>query len=459
MKNTSEMLYKFPLFCFFRMLHYDHSKEFALTLRRDAYRDRLLDGSIERLLCAFGAVEIVGAMWCGKTWMAEAHGNSKISIADFKTRELVKIDHGIAFEGDRPHIIDEWQDVPELWDETRLAVDAAADRRGLFILTGSSTPNKEKVTHSGSGRIARLHLRPMSLYELGASDGTISLSGLFEGQFKTGKASSDLRAIAEAICKGGWPGTLTLQQDLAALVPAQYLDTFLSVVPKKGVFDEQRVRRLLISLARNLGQAASYHTLASDMVEGNIGDKRDIIARQQVEELLGFVKDRFIIEDLPGWDAPVRSRSRVRTKPRRTFVDPSLAASLLGASPGRLLADLQLFGRLFEELCVRDLRVYASTMDAALPNSLRYYRDSDGLETDAIIELRDGRWAALEFKLGDNKVDEASSSLLRLKDKVAANPMAKNPEPSFMAVLVAKADYRYRTPDGIFVFPLSSLTA
>jgi predicted AAA+ superfamily ATPase len=430
-----------------------------VTLRRPTYRERLLDIRIERLLQAFGAVEVVGSMWCGKTWMAEAHGNSKISIADSRTRELVRIDRDIAFEGDRPHVIDEWQEVPELWDETRLAVDAAGGQRGLFILTGSSTPHKDKVIHSGSGRIARLHLRPMSLYELGESDGTVSLSGLFEGRFEAGACSTDLRVIAEAICKGGWPGALTLQQDLATLIPSQYLDTFLSASPSMRGISAHRLRRLLVSLARNLGQAAAYHTLASDMVEGNVEDKRGVITRQQVERLLEFTKDRFIVEDLPGWDAPVRSRSRVRTKPRRGFVDPSLPASLLGVDSERLLTDFQLFGKLFEELCLRDLRVYASVMDTALPDPIRYYRDSDDLEVDSIIELRDGRWAALEFKLGENRVNEAVSNLNRLRNKIAANPMARNPEPSFMAVLVAKSSYRYRTPEGVFVFPLSSLTA
>jgi len=431
--------------------------ELKMTLRNKDYKDRLLDSRIEKLLKAFGAVEIVGSMWCGKTWTADAHGNSKISLATRNVKDIVAADNSLAFEGEYPHVIDEWQEVPSLWDETRVKIDAAGGRRGLFILTGSSTPVKDEVIHSGTGRIARVRLRPMSLFETGDSDGRASLSGLFEGDFKQFRVTTGLRDIASGICRGGWPGILALDTDTAMLTPLQYLDTFISSTSEKAGFDEHRIRRFMASLARNLGQAVTYHTLASDMVEGNIGDKRELVNRQQIECLLSYLKRHFLIEDLGGWDAPLRSKSRVRLKPKRCFVDPSLPAALLGVNEKRLLEDSQMFGKLFEELCLRDLRILVSTMDLALPDSVKYYSDSDNLEVDAIIELRDGRWAAIEIKLGDNNVDDAVNNLIRLKMKIAANPLAQNKEPSFLAVLVGKTDFCRRTSEGVYVIPVSSL--
>jgi len=430
-----------------------------MTLRNAQYKDRLLDKQLERHLRAFGAVEIVGSMWCGKTWMAEAHGMSKINLSNAGVRSIVEADLSLAFEGERPHIIDEWQEISALWDETRLMVDDAAGRRGLFILTGSSAPQKERITHSGTGRISRIHLRPMSLYETGDSDGSISLRGLFERKFSSSPVQTSLRQLASLICRGGWPGALLLDSDAAELVPHQYLDTLISSVAEKSGVDDYKLRRFLVSLARNIGQAVTYKTIAGDIVEGNIESKKELASEQLIEALLSLIKKRFVIEDLCGWDAPVRSKSRVRTKPKRSFVDPSLPASLLGMNKDRLLMDGQLLGKLFEELCLRDLKIYSSCMDLALPDPIRYYKDSDNLEVDAIIELRDGRWAAIEIKLSENKVQEGVDSLLRLKNKIALNPKARNPEPSFMAVLVGKTEFCRTTPEGIHVIPITSLTA
>jgi len=430
-----------------------------MTLRNNNYRARLLDKQLEKHLRAFGAVEIVGSMWSGKTWMAEAHAASKINLSNKETRTLIEADPSLAFEGGRPHVIDEWQEIPSLWDSTRLAVDAAAGERGLFILTGSSTPKKDEIAHSGTGRISRIHLRPMSLSETGDSDCSVSLCGLFEGRFNNALVQTDLRSIAGLICKGGWPGALYLELDDAKLIPDQYLDTLLSSIGKKSGANEYILRRFVTSLARNIGQAVTYQTIASDIIEGDINDKNGRVSRQQIEALSDTFKDRFIIEDLCGWDAPIRSKSRVRVKPKRSFVDPSLPAALLGADKNRLLQDGQLFGKLFEELCLRDLRIYASCMDSALPNSVKYYRDSDNLEVDAIIELRDGRWAGIEIKLSDNKVAEGVDNLLRLKNKIAFNPLARNPEPAFLAVMVGKTEFCRKTPEGVYVFPCTALTS
>ena len=435
-----------------------------MTLRNYKYKDRLLDKKLEKHLRAFGAVEIIGSMWCGKTWMAEAHAESKINLSNMGTRSIIEADHSLAFEGGKPHLIDEWQEIPSLWDESRLVIDAAAGERGLFILTGSSTPKKEETIHSGTGRISRIHLRPMSLSETGDSDKSISLSGLFSGIFKSVRVQTNLRSIAGHICRGGWPGSLHLNREDAELIPNQYLDTLISSIGKKNGANEYRLRRFLVSLARNIGQAATYKTIAGDIDDGDIVEddlvyKNTLVSRQNIETYLNMFKDRFIIEDLNGWDAPIRSKSRLRIKPKHSFVDPSLTAALLGVGEDRLLQDGQLFGKLFEELCLRDLKIYASCMDSALPDPVAYYKDSDNLEVDAIIELRDGRWAGIEIKLSENKVADAINNLLRLKNKVVLNPLARNPEPVFLAVIVGKTEFCRRTSEGVYVIPCTSLTA
>ena len=430
-----------------------------MSLKNPNYRDRLQDGSLNELLQVFGAVEIVGCMWCGKTWTAEAHGNSKTKLMDPRIRAIVEADNLLAFKGDQPHIIDEWQEVPALWDVARMLIDDSGGLSGQYILTGSTSPAKDKISHSGTGRIARLQLRPMSLFEYGKSSGRVSLEGLFEGRFSSAQVETDLELLAECICTGGWPGTLPGKRKFPELIARHYLDTFISSVSESEGCDEQKLRRLLVSLARNLGQAVTYNTLASDIVEGNITNKKELVAQSQIEGLLSLLKKRFLIEDVRGWDAPVRSKSRVRIKPKRSFVDPSLPASLLGVNKKRLLQDGQLFGVLFEELCQRDLRIYSSVLAQAAFDPVMHYRDSDNLEVDAIIELRDGRWAAFEIKLGENGVQKGIDNLIRLKKKVGANPLARNPEPAFMAVLVGVTEFCRKTPEGVYVIPITELTA
>ena len=282
---------------------------------------------------------------------------------------------------------------------------------------------------------------------------------MFEGSFKKARVQTDLRRIADYLCKGGWPGALHVEPDAAQLIPNQYLDTLISSIGKKSGTNEYRLRRFLVSLARNIGQTVTYETIASDIIEGNIDSKKELVSQHNIESLLTVFKKRFIIEDLCGWDAPVRSKSRVRLKPKRCFVDPSLTVALLGMNKERLLQDGQLFGKLFVELVLRDLRIYTSCLDGALPDSVKYYRDSDNLEVDAVIELRDGRWAGIEIKLSENKAEEGIKNLLRLKNKVSSNPMARNPEPAFLAVITGKADFCRKTPEGVYVIPCTSLTA
>lgn len=422
------------------------------------YLPRLLDTVIERYLEAFGAVEIAGTMWSGKTWTAQHHGKSYLTLDDAQARELAILDIGTILKGETPHVVDEWQIVPATWDAVRGSIDSAGGKRGMYILTGSSQPHKEFTRHTGSGRIARLRMWPMSLSESGHSSKTISLSKLFDGQFTGCPVQTNLEDLAYFICRGGWPGALSLSDSAAQLVPLQYLDALFASMDNNAPGSERELRTFMQSLARNIGSVPTLKTIAKDIgLTSNHGDPSDLDTRK-ISSMIDYFLNRYVICDLYGWDAPIKSPSRLRVKPKRCFADPSLAAALLGAGPQTLLGNTQLFGQLFEELCLRDLRVYTSVLPEAHADSLRYYRDADGLEVDAIIELRDGRWGAIEIKLGANKVDAGARNLLRLRNKIVANPAARNPEPSFMLVLVGKTDFAYQTPEGIIVAPITALT-
>ena len=420
----------------------------------ETYRPRLVDERLQRLLSTFGAVEVRGTKWCGKSWAALAFGESVVHLDDPNVKTLVEVDPSLALQGARPHVVDEWQEVPSTWDAARRAVDAAGDR-GLFILTGSSTPAKDSVTHSGAGRIARVDMSTMTLWERGLSTGAVSLSGLFEGKFEPSACDTSLAPLADAICCGGWPALVGADAQTAAEVVDQYLDAMFEVsVPKKGGTPDM-ARRITSSLARNVATAATLQTIAQDAA---LGDEAGVPAASTVTAYLNMFEDMYVIESLCGWDAPVRAKSRLRTKPKRYFADPSIPAAALGMGPGRLLSDGQTFGLLFESLCVHDLRVYAACLPGAHSGSLRYYGDSDGLEVDVIIELRDGRWAALEVKLGEANVPDGIRNIERLRKKVASNPAARNPEPEFSAVVTATSPFcRHDAEHDVYVFPITAL--
>ena len=424
------------------------------TEKPKTYRPRLVDERLQRLLSTFGAVEIRGTKWCGKSWAALAFGESVVHLDDPNVKVLVEADPSLALQGARPHVVDEWQEVPSTWDAARRAVDVAGDR-GLFILTGSSTPAKDSVTHSGAGRIARVDMSTMTLWERGLSTGAVSLSGLFEGKFEPSTCDTSLAPLADAICCGGWPALVGADAQTATEVVDQYLDAMFEVsVPKKGGTPDM-ARRITSSLARNVATAATLQTVAQDAA---LGDEAGVPAASTVTAYLNILEDMYVIESLCGWDAPVRAKSRLRTKPKRYFADPSIPAAALGMGPGRLLSDGQTFGLLFESLCVHDLRVYAACLPGAHPGSLRYYGDSDGLEVDVIIELRDGRWAALEVKLGEAKVPDGIRNIERLRKKVASNPAARNPEPEFSAVVTATSPFcRHDAEHDVYVFPITAL--
>ena len=424
----------------------------------EGYMPRVADAQIERYLKAFGAVEIAGTKWCGKTWSALMQGAS-VSYVD-ENLDLARADPSMMLIGDRPHVIDEWQRVPAIWDCVRHEVDRARGTRGAFILTGSSTPatrqGEQGPAHSGAGRIGRVRMSPMSLFESGESTGQVSLEGLFAGEFTPCVAERDTVGLVEAACRGGWPEAVDMEVDAAQLIAREYVTAALGVsIPALGL-DSDIARRLASSLARNLGQAATYKTIINDMF-GAEENPLSVIDEGRVRAYLDALKGMYIVEEVPGWAPPARDRKRFATKPKRYLADPSLACALLGMSPVALLADWQTFGLVFENMAVRDLSVYARALDLLDDVPVRYYRDDSGVEADAIVQLADGRWAAFEFKVSEDKVEKGVASLERMRRKVCENPRSQTRPPEFMAVITGVGEYAREVAEGIVVVPLRLL--
>lgn len=432
------------------------------TLRPEGYLPRLIDDRLDFLLEAFGAVEITGSKWCGKTWTALAHAKSATRLDDSVAFARAVEAPETALRGSEPHLIDEWQELPVVWDEVRRAVDEQANRPGQFILTGSTRlkveedglSQRREVHHSGAGRIKRVSMWPMSLVEGGVSNGKVSLKALFEGAFEGAECSTSLDDVAKWCCRGGWPVNVGRSYEMAAETAASHLESLYDVsIPRMGL-SPATASSLVTALALNLAQPATIATLAKDMAQG---DEDRLPARTTVERYLDALRRLFIIYDVNGWSTPLRSKARARVKPKRYFVDPSLAAIALHATPSRLMDDMQTLGNLFETLVMRDLNAFVSTY-SGIGNEVRYYRDQAGLEADAILEV-DGRWAALEIKLSEAKVDATADALLRLAAKAAENPMARIGAPAFLAVLVGSGNVAYQRQDGVYVIPVATLTA
>lgn len=424
----------------------------------EGYMPRVADAQIERYLKAFGAVEIAGTKWCGKTWSALMQGAS-VSYVD-ENLDLARADPSMMLIGDRPHVIDEWQRVPAIWDCVRHEVDRARGTRGAFILTGSSTPatrqGEQGPAHSGAGRIGRVRMSPMSLFESGESTGQVSLEGLFAGEFTPCVAERDTLGLVEAACRGGWPEAVDMEVDAAQLIAREYVTAALGVsIPVLGL-DPDIARRLASSLARNLGQAATYKTIINDMF-GAEENPLSVIDEGRVRAYLDALKGMYIVEEVPGWAPPARDRKRFATKPKRYLADPSLACALLGMSPAALLADWQTFGLVLENMAVRDLSVYARALDLLDDVPVRYYRDDSGVEADAIVQLADGRWAAFEFKVSEDKVEKGVASLERMRRKVCENPRSQTRPPEFMAVITGVGEYAHEVAEGIVVVPIRLL--
>ena len=432
-------------------------------IRRDAimnkiaeqskYKPRIIDKTVAKYLSAFGAVCIEGPKWCGKTWTSSHHSNSEFLIGDpannFQNRKLAEMSPSLVLEGETPRLLDEWQEVPPIWDAVRYTVDRRAEK-GQFILTGSSTPKRKGVLHSGAGRIGKLRMRTMSLYESGESSGAVSLENLCNGKMTpalTGEV--DLRDLANYTVRGGWPGNLNVAQEDASLLPQSYLDAILDddsqrIDDKK--YDVAKMRLLLHSLARNESTTATKKKLLNDIREFD----DETIDADTVTTYLDVFDRLFLLDNQPPFSTNIRSSVRVKQAEKRHFCDPALACALLKATPDRLIGDLETFGFLFEALVERDLKIYAESFGA----NLFHYQDYNNKEIDAVIELEDGRWCAFEIKLGANQIDKAATELVALRNSIEQEGGIA---PSVLCVICGLSNAAYVRPDGVFVVPITAL--
>lgn len=428
-------------------------------LRPATYRPRIVDEQIRRYLRLFGAVEVSGTKWCGKTWSSLAQAQSVTYVDRGANLEVVKADPAFALAGDRPHVIDEWQRVPAVWDTVRHAVDDAGGERGAWILTGSSTPRKDEVSHSGAGRIGRIHMHPLTLQESADSGGVVSLRALFDGEFAPYPLKADIAGLADLVCRGGWPDAVSAEAEEAQVIVRSYLTQVLEQsIPRLGG-DRHIAERLCRSLARNVGQSATNITLALDVFGKNAKAEVSDSEQRDVSRHLELLRRIYLIDEIEGWVPASRSPKRMRVSPKRYFADPSIAVALLGMNSARLLEDWQTFGLVFENLVMRDLLVYTGAHPLAPAHSVKYYHDDSNLEVDAILELADGRWAACEIKLSHDKVEEAAGNLLALERKLMRDDRGRVAPPTFLAVIVGVGEAAYRRQDGVYVIPIRALGA
>lgn len=426
---------------------------YAEAMENQAYKPRILDEQIERYLSVAGAVLLEGPKWCGKTWTCSWHASSAVYLDDpagnFQNRRLAELSPDLVLKGSVPRLLDEWQEVPPLWDAVRFEIDKR-NAKGQFLLTGSATPRHKGILHSGTGRIARLRMSPMSLAESGDSTCQVSLKGLMSGEFTpayTGEVS--LERLFELIVRGGWPGNLGTPAKDAGILPRQYLRAVIEedVYKLDGIQrDLGKMELLLRSLARNESTTASIRTLQKDISANGKGE----VNEETISAYLDIFNRLFLLDNQkPFSSSGLRSSARVKQLEKRHFSDPSLTAALLQATPEKLMNDLESAGFLFEALCERDLRIYASAMDG----KLFHYQDYNGRELDAVVEGPDGEWLAVEIKLGAGQIDNAAKNLVSTTKAMGGTP------PKALVVLCGLSNAAYRRPDGVYVVPPTALTA
>ena len=418
---------------------------------KKAYLPRIADKLLKNALESAGAVLIEGPKWCGKTRTAEEIAASILYMQDPDKSEsyLLAADTkpSLLLQGSTPRLLDEWQTAPVLWDAVRFAVDQRGEN-GQFIMTGSAVPVNNAVKHSGTGRISRILMRPMSLFESGESGGGVSLRSLFDGAGTIESFSTiSIEKLAFCLARGGWPASAGREENAILRRVYDYVDAIVNNDISRVDDVEKnpaRVLALMRSLARNISTTAAITTIRDD-----IGADEKSLTEKSVSSYMNALRRLFVIEDLPAWGPALRSKTVIRTSPKRHFVDPSIAVAVLRASPDSLLKDFKTFGLLFESLCVRDLRIYAQILDG----EVFHYYDKSGLEADAVICLKDGRWAAVEIKMGAKEIEKAAKNLLALKERIDAGKMH---EPSFLLVVTA-GEPAYRRDDGVFVVPIGCL--
>lgn len=398
-----------------------------------------------------GAVLIEGPKWCGKTSTASVAAKSILYMQDpdnsASYQAMADTKPSLLLKGEVPRLIDEWQMAPVLWDAVRFEVDRRGDA-GQFILTGSAVPADNVTAHTGTGRFSRMLMRPMSLFESNESNGSVSLGEMFAGNMDIDSMSElSLEKIAFALCRGGWPASVLKNEASALRMSRDYVEAVINHdVSRVDDVEKnpERVRLLLRSLARNVATLASIQTIKSDIEATDVS-----ISDKTIGSYLNALRRIFVVEDLPAWLPSMRSRSAIRTSAKRHFVDPSIATAVLRTNPDGLLNDFNTFGFLFESLCTRDIRIYAQAIDG----DVFHYRDKSGLESDLIVRLRDGRWAAIGVKLGNKQIEEAAKNLLALKAKIDEDKMG---QASFLMVITG-GQYAYRRNDGVLVVPIGCL--
>lgn len=415
------------------------------------YLSRIADKVLDTELETSGAVLIEGPKWCGKTWTAEQKAKSVLYMQDpdntVSYLKAADTKPSLLLGGNTPRLIDEWQMAPVLWDAVRFAVDKRGES-GQFILTGSAVPLDNAVAHTGTGRISRMLMRPMTLFESLESNGFVSLKDLFDGKTDgEGVSALTIERLAFALTRGGWPASIGENESAALRRVHNYVEAVIHVDVSRvdGVEkNPARVRALMRSLARNVSTIANISTIQGDMMSDE-----ETISEKTIASYINALRRIFVVEDLPAWSPAMRSKTTIRTSPKRHFIDPSIAAAVLRAAPDSLLQDFNTFGLLFESLCIRDLRVYAHAIDG----EVFHYRDKSGLEADAVIHLKDGRWGAVEVKMGAKEIEIAAANLKALRDKVNTDKMK---EPSFLMVLTG-TELGYRREDGVYIVPIGCL--
>ena len=425
----------------------------AKIANKNQYKKRVVDETVERYLKTFGAICIEGPKWCGKTWTSSYHANSELLIGDpagnFQNRNLAEISPSLVLEGETPRLIDEWQEVPSLWDAVRYTVDQRAEK-GQFILTGSSTPKRKGVLHSGAGRIGKIRMRTMSLYESGDSSGKVSLRELCDGNLTPSITGNvDLHQLANYVIRGGWPGNLNVPIEDASILPESYIDAILNddagrVDGKKH--DVGKMKLLLRSLARNESTTATNKKLLNDI---KVFDD-DSIDSDTVSMYLDVFNRLFLLDNQLPFSSNIRSSVRIKQAEKRHFCDPALACALLKATPQKLIGDLETFGFLFEALCERDLKIYAESFGA----EVYHYQDYSGREVDAVVEMPDGRWCAFEIKLGANQIEKAAENLVAIRDSIKESGGIA---PSVLCVICGMTNAAYVLQNGVFVVPITAL--
>ncbi len=423
-----------------------------MSLRKEGYINRLIDRKIEDYLSIFGAISIEGPKWCGKTWASLNHANSKVLLDDEEIKEKAKLDLNLILNDEKPELIDEWNIIPEIWDAVRRKCDDTTEK-GNYILTCSTkltdAEQKEKIYHSGAGRIGKIEMHTMSLYESGDSTGKVSIQHMLNGNFENSlNKKITLDILAYLIIRGGWPSNIKTEESKANIIPKSYVKAILD----KDIHDDKRrnvnkMNMLLKSLARNESTIANKNTLLKD-IEENAGEKELIESRITIDDYLDVLSRLHIIENQDAYSQNYRSPDRIGKSAKRHFTDPSLACAILDLTKDKLINDLKTFGFMFEALVERDLKIYMDYLDG----KLFHFRDNvTGLEVDAILEFCDGEYAAVEIKLGYHQVEEAKKNLISFR-----NNMVKKPE--FMCVIVGYTDVIAKDPKtGIYIVPITAL--